>query len=90
MTKHRWPTVTKRHDPGALPPPTVQEEIEATFTPWEKDPVRISRLLRWLEVMGEAPNTISAIAAFIEDPTPFSGQYLDMCLYEHPKPSEPA
>jgi hypothetical protein len=74
----------------SLPAQTVQEEIEATFTPWEKDPVRISRLLRWLEVVSEAPNTISAIAAFIEDPTRFSAQYAEMCILELDTPSEAA
>lgn len=63
-------------------------EIEATFTPWEKDPERIARLLLWLDLMGESPRSVRAIAEFIRDPTPWRQQYTEMAIFEHPKPDE--
>lgn len=63
-------------------------EIDETFTPWEKDPQRIARLLLWLDLMGESPRTVRAIAEFIRDPTPWSTEYADMCVFEHPNPGE--
>jgi hypothetical protein len=64
----------------------VRQEIEATFTPWEKDPARIARLFLWLAKLDEAPTTARTIAAFIEDPTPYREQYELMCVFEHPRP----
>lgn len=64
----------------------VRQEIEATFTPWEKDPARIARLLLWLELVEEAPKTLRELAAFIEDPTPYREQYELMCVFEHARP----
>lgn len=63
-------------------------EIDATFTPWQKDPERIARLLLWLDLIGESPRSVRAIAEFIRDPTPWSTEYADMCVFEHPKPGE--
>lgn len=63
-------------------------EIEATFTPWNEDPQRISRLLLWLDLMGESPRTVRAIAEFIRDPTPWRRQYSEMAIFEHPRPGE--
>ena len=63
-------------------------EIEATFTPWQKDPERIARLLLWLDLMGESPRSVRAIAEFIRDPSPWTQQFQDMCVFEHPKPGE--
>lgn len=65
----------------------VRQEIEATFTPWEKDPARIARLFLWLASLEEAPTTAKAIAAFIEDPTPWTEAYEVMCIFEHPRPA---
>lgn len=64
----------------------VRQEIDATFTPWEKDPARIARLFLWLAWLQEAPTTAKGIAAFIEDPTPYCQQYAVMCIFEHPRP----
>ena len=64
----------------------IRAEIEATFTPWERDPARIARLFLWLANLEEAPTTAKAIAAFIEDPTPYATQYAEMCIFEHPRP----
>lgn len=61
-------------------------EINATFTPWEKDPARIARLFLRLAQLGEAPRTAKDIAAFIEDPTPWTEQYELMVTFEHPRP----
>lgn len=64
----------------------VRQEIEATFTPWEKDPARIARLLLFLGMLEEPPKTLKELAAFIEDPTPWTEQYELMVTFEHPRP----
>ena len=64
----------------------IRREIDATFTPWEKDPARIARLFLWLANLEEAPTTAKAIAAFIEDPTSYAIQYAVMCIFEHQRP----
>jgi hypothetical protein len=63
-------------------------EIDESFTPWQSDPQRIARLLLWLDLLGESPRSVRAIAEFIRDPTPWRQQYAEMEIFEHPKPGE--
>lgn len=55
-----------------------REEIFETFTPWYEDPRRISRLLRWLVLMGEVP---ASIPDFIESAETWGRQYEEMLLW---------
>lgn len=60
----------------------LREEREAigdTFQPWFEQPVRIARLLRWLVLMEETPESIPD---FIESAETWAQQYEDMTVWE--------
>jgi hypothetical protein len=82
----RWDERTARVETELQDEARRRRLIDATFTPWERDPARIARLFLWLANIKEVPTTAKAIAAFIEDPTPFTAQYEVMCIFEHPRP----
>lgn len=82
----RWAERTARVEAEMEGEARRRRLIDATFTPWSQDPARIARLLLWLELVEEAPKTISDLAKFIEDPTPYREQYEVMVTFEHPRP----
>jgi hypothetical protein len=55
-----------------------QREINETFEPWHKDPVRIARLLRFLELLDKTPVDMPA---FIESAATWQADYDDLMTW---------
>jgi hypothetical protein len=59
-------------DPLEIADQRRKEAIENSFTPWHKDPIRLARLWRFLELMDRPPIDVPA---FLENASTYEDEY---------------